>query len=86
MSQNPLDNNPWIDEVQDFIRLGLLVWRFSETSWRKILYLEIMSRCLKYISSRVDLTYRQKVSHSDASVRKFLGILTSGFSFDLMTS
>ena len=60
MSLNPLDKNHLIDEVQDFIRLGRLVWRLSETSWRKILYLEIISRCLKYISSRVDLTYRQK--------------------------
>ena len=70
MSQNPLDNNPWIDEVQDLIRLGLLVWRLSETSWRKILYLEIMSRCLKYISSRVDLTYRQKKYHIETLLKE----------------
>ena len=83
------DKNHWIDEVQDFIRLGRLVWRLSETSWRKILYLEIISRCLKYISSKVDLTYGQKsVTFRNASLLKgiFLGHLTSGFSFDLMTS
>ena len=34
------------------------------------MYLEIMSRCLKYISSRVDLTYRQKKYHIETLLKE----------------
>ena len=34
------------------------------------MYLEIISRCFKYISSRVDLTYRQKKYHIETLLKE----------------